>query len=215
MYYYKSPTRKKEWSSSIISPREDLPIQHISKFKLTEEKYPIKMTYRITKAQLKEIYDIACSTWKAKIKVYAAQDPFADSITFSKKQVAEMFVAATKEQLPVLKSIFKDYNKDEINNFDDVLRLIREQRLNSKKQLEALEKAIFIAAAYNKGDKLDWNNSNQNKWAPYKNFSDGRLGVNGWRCSCGCPVGLYFVRKQDAEDAIKKFPEVYNDFFGN
>lgn len=209
-YYYKYENGK--WGSSKMAA-ESLPIQHISKFKLIEEK-PKEMNYTINKVQLKEIHDIACSTWKAKIKEYATQDPFADNITFSEKQVKEMFDAATKEQLPTLKSIFKDYNKDEINNFDDVLRLTKGKIFYTEKQQEALRKATLITAVYNKGDVLDWSNSSQSKWAPYKDFSDGGLAVGGW-CFCFCPVGFYFVRKQDAEDAIKKFPEVYNDFFGN
>jgi hypothetical protein len=70
---------------------------------ISKEKIMKKIT--ITREQLEEIYNIACETWKVKIKNIAQEQPFGD-ITLTQAQVDEMFKAATKDQLPVLEDIF-------------------------------------------------------------------------------------------------------------
>jgi hypothetical protein len=69
----------------------------------SKEKIMKKIT--ITREQLEGIYNIACETWKVKIKNIAQEQPFGD-ITLTQVQVDEMFKAATKDQLPTLEEIF-------------------------------------------------------------------------------------------------------------
>jgi hypothetical protein len=66
----------------------------------------------ITRAQLKEIHDVACSGWQKKIEEFAQRNPFGDTIEFTDKEVQEMFDAATPSQLEVIKSLFKNPFKD-------------------------------------------------------------------------------------------------------
>jgi len=66
----------------------------------------------ITRAQLKEIHDIACSGWQKKIEEFAQRNPFGDTIEFTDKEVQEMFDAATPSQLEVIKRLFKKPFKD-------------------------------------------------------------------------------------------------------
>jgi hypothetical protein len=69
---------------------------------------PIKIESKmvtITREQLKEIHDIACSTWKDKIKNIAKEQPFGD-IELSDTQVQEMRDAATDAQKPTIEKIF-------------------------------------------------------------------------------------------------------------
>ena len=63
-------------------------------------------TIEITRAQLKDIYDVACATWKGKIEAFAKRNIFGDTINFTQKEVDEMFKAATTSQIPVLEGIF-------------------------------------------------------------------------------------------------------------
>lgn len=67
---------------------------------------PIAMkTYNIKISDLKKIHDVACATWKSKIKALIV-DPFAESIELSQTQVDEMFKAARPHQRPVLVEVF-------------------------------------------------------------------------------------------------------------
>jgi hypothetical protein len=70
----------------------------------TENKTEMK-TYNIKISDLKKIHDVACLTWKTKIKSLIT-DPFAESIELSQSQVDEMFKAATTDQRPVLVEVF-------------------------------------------------------------------------------------------------------------
>lgn len=70
----------------------------------TETKTEMK-TYNIKISDLKKIHDVACSSWKTKIKALIV-DPFAESIELTQTQVDEMFKAATTQQRPVLVEVF-------------------------------------------------------------------------------------------------------------
>ena len=67
-------------------------------------------TYKVTIDQLKQIHDVACGTWKTKIKSLIT-DPFADHVELSQQQVDEMFKAALNGQRPVLVSVFGEPEK--------------------------------------------------------------------------------------------------------
>ena len=60
----------------------------------------------IKKSALKEIYDVACDAWQAKIENMTLRDAFSDSIQVTQDEIDEMFAAATPSQRPVLESIF-------------------------------------------------------------------------------------------------------------
>jgi len=62
-------------------------------------------TYNIKISDLKKIHDVACDTWKSKIKALIV-DPFADYIILTQQQVDEMFNAALNGQRPVLVEVF-------------------------------------------------------------------------------------------------------------
>ena len=76
--------------------------------RLTNQKPETMIT--IKREQLQEIHDIACSTWKEKIKDIAKEQPFGD-IRLADGTVDEMFKAATSTQSPVLEKIFGKQNK--------------------------------------------------------------------------------------------------------
>ncbi len=74
----------------------------------TQNKTEIKMTQKLTVkvTEVLKIHEIACSDWKSKIAGYLSRVDKDQNITFTQKEVDEMFKAATEEQLPTLESIF-------------------------------------------------------------------------------------------------------------
>jgi len=122
---------------------DDYPIITIQEFK---EKYSPKqkaqeMNYKVTRAQLKEIHDIACSTWKSKIVELARSfDEFENETSLTQSQVKEMFDAATSSQVPVLERIFPEYKKDKnafVSKFtNSVLGKLSEELFGGKTVLE-------------------------------------------------------------------------------
>lgn len=76
----------------------------------------------ITRKQLKNIHDVACSTWKTRIETeYATRNPWGDTIEFTQKEIVEMFKAADSKQTKVLEAVFGkqhlelDLRSDDIN----------------------------------------------------------------------------------------------------
>jgi hypothetical protein len=88
---------------TIITLEEWDELVNETKIKIKEE---VMKTIEITRAQLKDIYDVACATWKGKIEAFAKRNIFGDTINFTQKEVDEMFKAATTSQIPVLEGIF-------------------------------------------------------------------------------------------------------------
>ena len=86
----------------------------------TEIKEVMK-NYTITREQLQEIYDVACSEWKETILKYSRRNPFGNTIEFIQEEVVAMFVASSLSQRTVLEGIFGkqikelDFQSDKIN----------------------------------------------------------------------------------------------------
>ena len=82
----------------------------------------------VTKKELGKIYEVACTTWKARIQDLTLRNPFGTDIELSQAEIDEMFKAATKDQIPTLESIFgkQGINKDHhlvqtiINQLNDI-----------------------------------------------------------------------------------------------
>jgi hypothetical protein len=106
---------------------------------LTEQKEETMVT--IKREQLQEIHDIACSTWKVRIKELAQEQPFGD-IELSQTQVDEMFKAATSTQLPVLEKIFG--KQEETINFSHILSMVE---IRNRGNLSGV--SFFLPVQYN------------------------------------------------------------------
>lgn len=79
------------------------------------------MKNKVSRAELREIHNIACPTWKEKIASIAINCPFDEEITLSEKQIAEMFDAATQNQLPILEKIFGKRNPFNIDVEENIV----------------------------------------------------------------------------------------------
>ena len=73
----------------------------------------------ISRTELLEIHNIACSTWKSKIKdnYFQRVDLLKDTITFTQEEVDKMFTASTGSQRPVLVRIFGNPVKFKVGDY--------------------------------------------------------------------------------------------------
>lgn len=82
-----------------------LPVPHI--LSLLPKLKNNMSTQKITQANLKKIYDVACSNWKTKIEGYSKRSAFGEDVEFSIEEVNEMFRSADEKQKNVLDKYFK------------------------------------------------------------------------------------------------------------
>lgn len=123
------------------------------------------------------------------------------------------------------KEFFSEKITDRIKNFDDVLEIIGERYndvipwINPKNKDQeaqnALAKIQCITRAYNEGTELDWTNHSQYKYYPWfeKKCGEWSVLVVGYDFTfAGLGSGCYFKSRELAEDAAKKFIEIYKDY---
>jgi hypothetical protein len=72
----------------------------------------MEKTHTVTRAQLKEIWDVACTAWKDTIVKFANRSAFKDTIELTDNDVNAMFAASNNIQIPVLEGIFGKQTKD-------------------------------------------------------------------------------------------------------
>lgn len=124
------------------------------------------------------------------------------------------------------KRFFSQKITDRVHDWEDICGIIVDQYgmsntpfSNSRNAIEksanAFVKLCMIAKVYNEGTILNWENSDQYRYFPYKSLSGGRwvMGVNCWFSFHGYPCGLYFKSKELCEDAMTKFKEIFDDYY--
>ena len=62
---------------------------------------------KLSRQGLKEIYSVACPTWKTTLEQMGSRNPLEDYIEISQDDVDRMFNACTKEQLPIVSKYLK------------------------------------------------------------------------------------------------------------
>ena len=76
-------------------------------------------TITVNKADVKNLYDLACNDWKRKMDEYLKPFMFQDTIDFSEELLKEIQLACTPEQLVVFKEIFGELDKNAfVGKFD-------------------------------------------------------------------------------------------------
>ena len=117
-------------------------------------------------------------------------------------------ITLTKEQLKQinnqnpLQKVF-DYHKTTEEEFNKL-----NGHLPSYLQGQILE--AMMVEMYNKGEKPDWSNSNQNKYYPYFNMSD--FSYPGWSYPCTSsyvPASVCFLRNEDLLEAVELYIDLY------
>ena len=75
-------------------------------------------TQKLSRKGLKEIHSIACPTWKNTLEQYGSRNPLEDYIELSQKEIDTMFLACTKDQLPIVSKYLKQ-NDGSVNLSED------------------------------------------------------------------------------------------------
>ncbi len=72
-----------------------------------------------------------------------------------------------------------------------------------------------IVEIYNEGTILNWNNTNQYKYMPYKSFFGGSGVVHHhfWYSTLYCSGGFYLKSRELSEAIYKNFPELWEDYW--
>lgn len=183
----------------------------------------------ISKANLKKIHDVACSSWKTKIEGFAKRDLFGDEVELTQNEINEMFEASDEKQVKIL-SKFLTKSKDlieEINSFEDACRVLgiedSKSEINileslstpTKHKLIAFYKLEIIIRALNNGWIPNWDNSNEAKywnwWTMASGFSYYYTYCSGTRTFVPSALCLKTseLAKHCAKIAIKEYKILY------
>lgn len=171
-------------------------------------------TQIITKANLKKIHDVACASWKTKIKGYANRKPFDSEIELSQVEIDEMFAASDEKQTTLLNKFFVKPKSimDRVKTYKDaceVLGLTLEKR-------SAYERLCIFLKALNEGWFPNFDNSNQYKYWNYFIMKNGVFSYcdADYYCSAvGFPSALYLKNRQLAAYAAKVAYEEYKEVY--
>ena len=185
------------------------------------------MKNNITREELKKIHDIACDTWKTKIKDYGSKDPFSETIKFTEKQINEMIKAFTDVQLPVVKEIFdvrdswEDIKtvEDACKHLGEVDNEVRQLRLlqnipNLDRKVISGQELVVISKALNNGTELDWDDHNEYKYFPWwylgKNFRVN--GVYYYSNYSHVPARLCVKSIEIGNYSATQFKDIWKDY---
>ena len=181
----------------------------------------------IKKSELKSIYDIACPTWKLIIEKYAQRNPFDIKVEFSEQEIHQMIGACTKEQLPIVKSIFEVVEThEELKTIEDCINKLTEEdeEIIQLRKLESIKDlsehilnnqiAVVIIKALNDGWIPDWNDDNQSKYSPWFYLGENfRYYSYGLYSADSCVSSrLCLKSKELAIYAGQQFREIYKKF---
>lgn len=184
----------------------------------------------ISRKNLAILYKSVCSGWQAKINDVLKEQQFNDEIDAPEELILQAYKEADDKQKKLLEKYFNinlpKSISSRIKSFDDILDILgleeedvlpwKNPKNKNKKSQNALAKIQCITEVYNEGTILDWANHSQYKWAPY--FRKGSPGgwafdyVCSWTDLAHLPSGCYYKSREGAEDAIKKFMDIYIDY---
>jgi len=109
----------------------------------------------------------------------------------------------TKKENPMLE-VYKYHNLTE-EQFEEMYK-------NVPNHIKAYAKEVLIVGFYNKGWMPNWSNRDETKYYPWFYLDNFRLNCVGYVSSdSSCSARLCFKNKSDAEDAVKRFFNVYKE----
>jgi hypothetical protein len=169
---------------------------------------------KITREGLKELHDIACSTWKQKLENIANRNPFNCDITVSDDEINEMFTAADEKQLKVVKKYFTKPESiiDKVKSYEDACKLLSINCIPRS----AYDRLKIIIKALNGGWKPDFNNPNQYKYYNWFKMRNGEFVFDDTYYSYGyvsVPSTLYLKSNELTRHASKIALKEYEEFY--
>lgn len=140
-------------------------------------------------------------------------------IVLTKEQLEEIDKQVNKkksitERIQTLDDVYKELSGD-LPFLESATDLIKNPYTKEEKSINAFYHLLNITKAYNKGIIIDWGNTIQYKYLPYKYFDGSSIfvKVGTWSCHCNAAGGLYFKSEAWAKDALSKFRDIYNDYW--
>jgi hypothetical protein len=143
------------------------------------------------------------------VKLYKKSSDKTKSI-FEVIHTKEHFLPKIYDKVKDLKSLCK------------YLKIKESELLVFKKPKDKFERYINscaiihkIVEVYNQGTILNFKNTNQYKYCPYKYFSGGRFVVDSdsWHCYFDCSGGFYYKSNELSLKGYENFKEIYDDYF--
>jgi|ERR1035437_654335 hypothetical protein len=176
----------------------------------------------ITRNNLKEIYDVACSSWKSKLEGYASRNPFDSEIQLSQTEIDEMFKASGSSQIKLLKKFFSvplDI-RDKVKSFIDACNILNVDPKSVFSSTDdkidiAFKKLIIIIKALNEGWWPNWENENEYKYMNYWRMKGGFsfYGTSDYFTGTYVPSALLLKDNNLAVHAAEIAKEEYREYY--
>lgn len=185
---------------------------------------------KITKENLKAIYDVACSGWKTKIEQYAIKNPFSNEVELTNTEIEEMFNASDDKQKKVLLKFFvrEKSSIEIINDFQDAYNSLGEsdeevklynsmKSMNLPKSMMAYQRLVIFTKALNDGWSSNFKNRSQYKYWNYFYVSTegvfSPIHVDYDTYNMRVPSALYFKTEELARHCVKIALNDYKDYY--
>lgn len=108
--------------------------------RFNREELTVEGMIEIPKKSLREIHDVACSTWKDRIMEWLREsNQFEDTIVLSESRIRDMFRAANADQKKVLTRVFNPYR--EILQKNAIVAGLDEEK--TKEMMTEISKLLF------------------------------------------------------------------------
>lgn len=185
----------------------------------------MKTTQTISRKDLSVLYGNCCEKWQLIIGKHLAEQYDAKEIEVSSTLVKQAYSEADKAQKTMLEKYF-DFTSTRPSTIEALCKVlgIKEKDLylfpadtkdKHERFLNACNILPKIHAIYNDDVVLNWKDTNQYKYAPYRNFDGGgRVGVLSWCCALSYSVGFYLKDKETAQASYDNFPALWADYWG-
>lgn len=154
------------------------------------------------------------------------------TLKIDEQEALKLYPNASNEMKSIFESTFgKDFFKpkkitDKVYDIDSLCEFLsidedslyifnRNTKDKHQRFINACNVIPKIVEIYNEGSILDWKNTNQYKYCPYKYFS-GSSGVvhhDDWYYSLNCTTGFYLKSRELSEAIYKNFPEFWEDYW--
>lgn len=149
-------------------------------------------------------------------------------LKIDEKEALKLYPKASVEMKAIFeatfgKEFFSKKITERVSNLSDISEILGEKLtmpfpFPSSKEEKSINAQYFlfkIASVYNEAWIGDWNNKSEYKWFPYF-YKDGSSWVvyfRRWHGVLRCPAGLHFRTKELAEDVVKKFRHIFEDYY--
>lgn len=193
-------------------------------FKKIKQKAFNMKTQTISRCDLSAIYPLVCDGWKKKIVEHLVEQCNTDTIVVSNDLIKQAYAAADSDQKKLLQKHFDiSFGRSttlagiakELGISEDSLYIFpKDTKDKHERYLNACNIIPKISKVYNEGVVLNWKDTSQYKYMPYKNFDYGRVVVYSWAYTLFYSVGFYFKDNETAQAAYDNFSDLWEDFWG-